>query len=87
MRWALLEKFLFPHAVQWALLEDCVAFYEKTGRRITFEYVLLAGVNDSDAHVGVDGVGHFCYRRRALPPRSRVVSGRPWSGNYYNILN
>jgi len=33
-----------------ALLADCTAFYRITGRRVTFEYTLLAGVNDADAH-------------------------------------
>ena len=33
-----------------ALLKDCVAYNTATGRRITFEYTLLAGVNDSEAH-------------------------------------
>lgn len=32
-----------------ALLTDCVAYNAATGRRITFEYTLLAGVNDSEA--------------------------------------
>ena len=32
-----------------ALLADCVAYNTATGRRITFEYTLLAGVNDSEA--------------------------------------
>jgi 23S rRNA (adenine2503-C2)-methyltransferase len=31
------------------LLEACRAFPMKQGRRITFEYVLLGGVNDTDA--------------------------------------
>ena len=30
------------------LLEACRVYFEKTGRRITFEYSLVAGVNDSD---------------------------------------
>jgi 23S rRNA (adenine2503-C2)-methyltransferase len=29
------------------LLQACATYYEKTGRRITFEYILLDGVNDS----------------------------------------
>lgn len=29
------------------LLDSCKAYVDKTGRRITFEYILLAGVNDS----------------------------------------
>ncbi|GFR39696.1 hypothetical protein Agub_g175, partial [Astrephomene gubernaculifera] len=33
-----------------ALMADCAGFYRRTGRRITFEYTLLAGVNDSDSH-------------------------------------
>ncbi|KAK9915952.1 hypothetical protein WJX75_006384 [Coccomyxa subellipsoidea] len=32
-----------------ALLEDCSNFYRITGRRVTFEYTLLAGFNDSPA--------------------------------------
>ena len=35
-----------------ALLQDCQRFLEVTGRRVTFEYTLLAGVNDSPAQVG-----------------------------------
>jgi len=31
------------------LLDACVAYYRKTGRRISFEYTLIAGKNDSDA--------------------------------------
>jgi 23S rRNA (adenine2503-C2)-methyltransferase len=35
-----------------AVLEACRSFPMKRGRRITFEYVLLKGVNDSDADAG-----------------------------------
>ena len=31
------------------LLETCRAYTEKTGRRITFEYTLVSGINDSDS--------------------------------------
>ena len=31
------------------LLSACVAYYEKTGRRISFEYTLIYGKNDSEA--------------------------------------
>ena len=31
------------------LIESCRDYFEKTGRRITFEYALIAGENDSDA--------------------------------------
>ena len=33
-----------------ALLEDCRAYVKETGRRVTFEYTLLAGVNDTETH-------------------------------------
>jgi 23S rRNA (adenine2503-C2)-methyltransferase len=33
------------------LVDACLAFAEQTGERITFEYVLLAGVNDEPADV------------------------------------
>jgi 23S rRNA (adenine2503-C2)-methyltransferase len=43
---------LMPVNRRWPLgelLRACRSFPMKRGRRITFEYVLLAGVNDSDA--------------------------------------
>lgn len=33
-----------------ALMEACREYYRKTGRRITFEYAMINGVNDSDYH-------------------------------------
>ena len=30
------------------LMEACAYYFEKTGRRITFEYSLVGGVNDTD---------------------------------------
>ncbi len=33
-----------------ALLEACRAYFQKTGRRISFEYTLIAGKNDSTEH-------------------------------------
>lgn len=41
---------LMPVAESWRLdelMEACAYYFEKTGRRITFEYALMAGVNDS----------------------------------------
>ena len=32
-----------------ALLSACVSYYAKTGRRISFEYTLISGKNDSEA--------------------------------------
>ena len=34
-----------------ALMADCRAYFAATGRRVTFEYTLMAGVNDSLQHV------------------------------------
>ncbi|MFZ5646542.1 MAG: 23S rRNA (adenine(2503)-C(2))-methyltransferase RlmN [Bacillota bacterium] len=34
------------------LMEACRFYYRRTGRRITFEYALMAGVNDSPAQAG-----------------------------------
>ena len=42
-----------------ALLHDCREFMRATGRRPTFEYTLLAGVNDSLAQVRVH-VSRLC---------------------------
>lgn len=42
---------LMPIAERYAiseLMKACAEYFEKTGRRITFEYSLVAGVNDSD---------------------------------------
>ncbi|GAB4823741.1 hypothetical protein N2152v2_010787 [Parachlorella kessleri] len=33
-----------------ALMQDCTEYFRVTGRRVTFEYTLLAGVNDSPQH-------------------------------------
>lgn len=32
------------------LLKACRDYFDSTGRRVTFEYALISGVNDSDAH-------------------------------------
>lgn len=31
-------------------MRDCVSYFDVTGRRVTFEYTLLAGVNDGTHH-------------------------------------
>ncbi|GAX81702.1 hypothetical protein CEUSTIGMA_g9130.t1 [Chlamydomonas eustigma] len=49
---ALREK-IIPSAKAYpleALMQDCVRYYDLTGRRVTFEVTLLAGVNDQDEH-------------------------------------
>jgi len=44
---------LMPIANKWSLgelLDACVYYFKKTGRRISFEYTLIDGVNDSVGH-------------------------------------
>jgi len=46
-----LRKTLMPVANRYSveeIIETCHEYYEKTGRRITFEYSLVEGVNDSE---------------------------------------
>ena len=48
-----LREHLIPTARAYPLehlLEDCRAYVVQTGRRVSFEYVLLAGVNDQPRH-------------------------------------
>lgn len=51
------EEHLRRQIIPWAehfelndILEACRYYFEKTGREITFEYILLAGVNDDPKH-------------------------------------
>jgi 23S rRNA (adenine2503-C2)-methyltransferase len=48
-----LREHLIPSARQYpleALLEECREYVTLTGRRVTFEYILLAGLNDCPEH-------------------------------------
>lgn len=45
-----------------ALMEACARYYEKTGRRISFEYAMIDGVNDTEQHA------------RLLAKRAKAVS-------------
>ena len=47
------RKALMPIAYQYTIketLDACKAYFEKTGRRITFEYSLVKGQNDTEKH-------------------------------------
>lgn len=49
-----LREQLIPSAKAYpldALMQDCFRFFKATGRRVSFEYTLLAGVNDLTEHV------------------------------------
>lgn len=48
-----LREKLIPSAAAYpmhTLLNDCAAYFDKTGRRVSIEYTLLAGVNDQREH-------------------------------------
>lgn len=48
-----LRQSIIPSAAAYpldALMSDCAYYFQKTGRRVSFEYTLLAGVNDSPEH-------------------------------------
>ncbi len=48
-----LRKLIIPSASSYpitSLLKDCKRYIELTGRRVSFEYILLGGLNDKDIH-------------------------------------
>ncbi len=69
-----------------ALLRSCRSYFERTGRRISFEYALIDGVNDSDAqaellakllrgmpaHVNLIGLNHIA--ESPLQPSRRMAA-------------
>jgi hypothetical protein len=55
-----LRERLIPSAKAYpldALLEDCAEYFQATKRRVSFEYTLMAGVNDAPEHVSAGGGG------------------------------
>ncbi len=56
-----LREQLIPSARQYplsALLDECREYVQITGRRVTFEYILLAGLNDCSEHA-LELAGHL----------------------------
>ncbi len=48
-----LRESIIPSATSYpitSLLKDCKKYLELTGRRVSFEYILLGGLNDKDVH-------------------------------------
>ncbi len=48
-----LRESIIPSAISYpitSLLKDCKKYVELTGRRVSFEYILLGGLNDKDIH-------------------------------------
>jgi 23S rRNA (adenine2503-C2)-methyltransferase len=57
----MLREKLIPSAKRYtldALLDECREYVELTGRRVTFEYILLAGLNDLPEHA-LELAGHL----------------------------
>ena len=57
------------------LIEACRRFHERTRDRFTFEYVLLAGVNDSD-----DDVRRLARIVRSVPSKLNLIPFNPVPG-------
>ena len=76
-----LRRQLIPWAEHFALpeiLEACRVYFERTGREITLEYILLAGVNDRPEHARE--LAKLCRTMRANVNliRYNEVSGLPY---------
>lgn len=57
-----------------ALLADCAEYFRITGRRVTFEYTLLGGVNDAPAHA--EALAALLRRHDAMRSHVNVI---PWN--------
>ncbi|MEW5302748.1 MAG: hypothetical protein WDW38_004141 [Sanguina aurantia] len=71
-----LRETLVPSAKAYpleALMAECVTFGKVTGRRVTFEYTLLAGVNDSNDHAAELAA---LLRRHGLMSHVNII---PWN--------
>lgn len=72
---------LMPWAKRYALTEltaACKYYTRKTGRRLTFEYVLVAGVNDDRRHARA-----LVALTRDIPCKINVLTLNPWPGVKY----
>lgn len=61
-----------------ALREALLDFRLKSGRRITWEYVMLDGVNDSD-----DDRRALIHYLRGIPSKVNLIPFNPWPGSAY----
>ncbi|WP_231739491.1 23S rRNA (adenine(2503)-C(2))-methyltransferase RlmN [Thalassoglobus polymorphus] len=76
------------------ILQAADHYFEKTGRRITYEYVLLAGVNDADEHARE--LGELLTHRNAhvnlipmndVAPLSLTAPSAPRTNQFVETLN
>ncbi|OSM02097.1 23S rRNA (adenine(2503)-C(2))-methyltransferase RlmN [Magnetofaba australis] len=61
-----------------ALRQGALDYPLKSGRRITWEYVILDGVNDSDADAHL-----FAHFLRGIPSKINLIPFNPWPGVPY----
>ena len=61
-----------------ALLEACRAYAAGTDRHLTFEYVMLDGVNDSDSDAR-----ELVRLLRGIPAKVNLIPFNPWPGAPY----
>lgn len=54
-----------------ALMMDCHAYFQQTGRRITLEYTLMEGVNDGSEQVSIAEDLIVVYGKSVLSERGR----------------
>ncbi|GJP45916.1 hypothetical protein CLOM_g5252 [Closterium sp. NIES-68] len=78
-----LREALVPSAKAYpieALLADCRAYFNSTGRRVSFEYTLLAGVNDQVEHARELAA---LLRRHGVAHHVNVIPFNPISDSLY----
>lgn len=81
-----LREQLIPSAKHYTLdqlLEDCCDYVQLTGRRISFEYTLLAGVNDQPQHARLLAEMLRYYRRQGLLSHVNLIPYNPISQASY----
>jgi 23S rRNA (adenine2503-C2)-methyltransferase len=61
-----------------SLLDACRRFPLEPGRRITFEYVMIAGVNDS-----LDDAGRIVRLLRGIPSKVNLIPFNPYEGSEF----
>ncbi|MGF1576349.1 MAG: 23S rRNA (adenine(2503)-C(2))-methyltransferase RlmN [Cyanophyceae cyanobacterium] len=69
------------------LLTDCCEYVQLTGRRISFEYTLLAGVNDQPRHAQLLADLLRSYRRQGLLSHVNLIPYNPISLGTYQRPN
>ena len=70
-----LRELIIPSATSYpidSLLRDCKKYVELTGRRVSFEYILLGGLNDKDIHAD-----QLAYLMRGFQSHVNLIAYNP----------